>query len=55
MSMRGIMFMFDNKISVLTPNEEQSVGFLIESSSLSETLKSMFDALWDISQKTESN
>lgn len=54
MSMRGIIFIFDNKISVLTPNEEQAVGFLIESDSLSETLKSMFDALWEISQKAKS-
>lgn len=52
-SMRGIMFIFDNKISVLTSNEEQAVGFLIESESLSETLKSMFDMLWEIGKKTK--
>lgn len=53
-AMSGMIFIFDNKISVITPDEENGVGFLIESDSLSKTMKSIFDTLWLISKKTKS-
>ena len=50
----GMMFVFDNKISFIAPYEEEGVGFLIESDGLSKTMKSIFDVLWNISAKAES-
>lgn len=47
----GMIFIFDNKMTVITP-EEEGVGFIIESKSLSKTMKTIFDALWGISSKT---
>lgn len=44
----GMIFIFDNKISVITPEQEDGIGFLIESDSLSRSLKSVFDCLWEI-------
>ena len=41
---RGMIFLFDNKMTVITP-EEEGVGFIIESKSLSKTMKTIFDAL----------
>lgn len=52
MRVSGMIFIFDNKISAITPEKEQGVGFLIESESLSMSMKAMFDALWEISDKT---
>lgn len=48
----GMIFIFDNKVTVITP-EEEGVGFIIESQSLSKTVKSIFDILWEISEKTK--
>jgi len=48
----GMMFIFDDKVSVITP-EEEGVGFLIESKSYSKTMKAMFETLWVISEKTK--
>lgn len=48
----GMMFIFDDKVSVITP-EEEGVGFLIESKSYSKTMKAMFETLWAISEKTK--
>ena len=50
--MHGMMFIFDDKVSVITP-EEEGVGFLIESESYSKTMKAMFETLWNISEKTK--
>ena len=52
MKLSGMILVFDNKISVITPEQEDGIGFLIESESLSGSLKSIFDALWEISAKT---
>lgn len=48
----GMILIFDNKISIITPEQEEGIGFLIESESLSGSLKSMFDCLWNISSQT---
>ncbi|MFQ5662198.1 MAG: TrmB family transcriptional regulator [Candidatus Paceibacteria bacterium] len=48
----GMIFIFDDKVSVITP-EEEGVGFLIESKSYSKTMKAMFETLWNISNKTK--
>ena len=50
--MHGMMFIFDDKVSVITP-EEEGVGFLIESKSYSKTMKAMFETLWTISEETK--
>jgi sugar-specific transcriptional regulator TrmB len=47
----GMLFIFDNKVTVITPNEE-GVGFIITNESLSKTMKSIFDTIWEISKKT---
>jgi sugar-specific transcriptional regulator TrmB len=47
----GMLFIFDDKVTVITPNEE-GVGFIITNESLSKTMKSIFDALWKMSEKT---
>lgn len=48
----GMIFVFDNKISIIAPEEEEGIGFLIESKSLSATMKSIFDVLWEMSRRT---
>ena len=52
MNLSGMIFTYDNKIAVITPEQENGIGFLIESESLSRSIKSMFNALWAISAKT---
>lgn len=51
MTLSGMIFIFDNKVTVITP-EEEGVGFIIESESMSSSMKTIFDALWHASQKT---
>lgn len=48
----GMILIFDNKISIITPEQEEGIGFIIESNGLSQSLKSIFDCLWNISSQT---
>lgn len=47
----GMIFIFDNKVTVITP-EEENVGFIITANSLAKTMKAIFDAIWEISTPT---
>lgn len=51
-NLSGMIFIYDNKLAVISPEQEEGIGFLVESESLSRSMKSMFDALWGISQRT---
>ena len=51
LSVYGMLFIFDDKITVITPNEE-GIGYIITNESLSKTMKSIFDILWETSRKT---
>lgn len=46
----GMIFIYDNKVAIITP-EEEGLGFIITSRTFSESLKNIFDALWVISTK----
>lgn len=45
---RGMTFIYDEKVAVITP-EEEGLGFIITSKTFSDTMKNMFDALWETS------
>jgi sugar-specific transcriptional regulator TrmB len=47
----GMIFIYDNKVAIITP-EEEGLGFIITSRTFSQSLKNIFDALWLISQAT---
>jgi hypothetical protein len=47
----GMIFIYDNKVAIITP-EEEGLGFIITSKTFSESLKNIFDALWMVSSKT---
>lgn len=47
----GMIFIYDNKVAIITP-EEEGLGFIITSKTFSESLKNIFDALWAVSSKT---
>ena len=49
-SVPGMIFIYDNKVAIITP-EEEGLGFIITSKTFSESLKNIFDALWQISAK----
>lgn len=50
-SVPGMIFIYDNKVAIITP-EEEGLGFIITSKTFSESLKNIFDALWQTSLKT---
>jgi sugar-specific transcriptional regulator TrmB len=50
-SVPGMIFIYDNKVAIITP-EEEGLGFIITSKTFSESLKNIFDTLWQISLKT---
>jgi len=47
----GMIFIYDNKVAIITP-EEEGLGFIITSKTFSQSLKNIFDALWLVSAKT---
>lgn len=47
----GMTFIYDNKVAVIAP-EEEGLGFIVTSKTFSNTMKHIFDTLWDLSQKT---
>lgn len=48
----GMIFIYDNKVAMISSEQEEGIGFLMESESLSKSMKSIFDGFWEISQKT---
>lgn len=50
-SVPGMIFIYDTKVAIITP-EEEGLGFIITSKTFSESLKNIFDALWVISSRT---
>lgn len=46
----GMIFIYDNKISFIS-SEEEGGGFIIESEDFSRAIKSMFEFLWQASEK----
>lgn len=50
-SVPGMIFIYDNKVAIITP-EEEGLGFIIASKTFSESLKNIFDALWAIGERT---
>lgn len=47
----GMTFIYDDKVAVIAP-EEEGLGFIVTSKTFSDSMRSVFDALWEISQKT---
>ncbi len=47
----GMTFIYDDKVAVITPNEE-GIGFIIASKTFSQQMRSIFDLLWDKGLKT---
>lgn len=47
-SVPGMTFIYDDKVAVITP-EEEGLGFIITSKTHSAAMKNIFDALWEIS------
>jgi sugar-specific transcriptional regulator TrmB len=52
LSVPGMIFIYDNNVAVITP-EEEGLGFIVTSKTYSESLKNIFDTLWKISSKTK--
>lgn len=50
-SVPGMIFIYDNKVAIITP-EEEGLGFIIASKTFSESLKNIFDMLWEVGEKT---
>ncbi|MFC1640577.1 TrmB family transcriptional regulator [Patescibacteria group bacterium] len=48
----GMIFVFDDKVTFITP-EEEGVGFIITSNSMSKMMKSLFDTMWQVSTQTK--
>lgn len=51
-NLSGMIFIFDNKVTVITP-EEEGIGFIITSDSFSKSAKAIFDLLWQTAEKTK--
>ena len=47
----GMIFIYDDKVAIITP-EEEGLGFIITSKTFSQSLKNIFDALWQIGSRT---
>lgn len=52
LNLSGMIFIFDDKVTVITP-EEEGMSFIIASQSYSKSMKTIFNLLWEISEKTQ--
>jgi sugar-specific transcriptional regulator TrmB len=48
----GMTYIYDDNVAVITV-EDGGMGFIIKSKTFSQLMKNVFDALWEISEKTQ--
>lgn len=52
MKLSGMIFIYDDKVALISP-EEEGLGFIITSKSFSASMKMIFDIIWETSKKTK--
>ena len=46
-----VIQVYDNKVTMLTLTKEKQIGLMIEDSAVAETLKNIFDELWENAER----